>query len=146
MTEQTHFEDVEPGDEFEEPWSARPEAVATFLDIGTQRMNRLGRFSSEEGARAVGLERPIVPGTMSFAVLTRVVTDWMGTQGRLHSIDVNFRRPITQGDELRALALVTDTYEEDGAGLVKLDVYMENDRGERPLQGVAVVELPRRGA
>ena len=28
---------------------------------------------------------------------------------------------------------------------VKLDVYLENERGERPVQGTAIVELPRRG-
>jgi hypothetical protein len=25
-----------------------------------------------------------------------------------------------------------------------MDVYLENDRGERPVQGIAVLELPRR--
>ena len=76
-------------------------------------------------------------------LLTRLVTDWMGPQGKLRTIDVDFRRPVEHGDQLRALGLITDTEEQDGAGIVKLDVYLENDRGERPLQGVAIVELPR---
>ena len=31
-----------------------------------------------------------------------------------------------------------------GTGAVHLDVTLENDRGEKPVQGTAVVELPRR--
>ena len=41
--------------------------------------------------------------------------------------------------------LVTDTLEDGGRPTVKLDVYLENERGERPVQGTAIVELPRRG-
>jgi len=68
----------------------------------------------------------------------------MGPEGRLQAIDVSYRRPVQQGDHLKLLALVTDASEEAEGPRVKLDVYLENDRGERPLQGTAVVELPRR--
>jgi len=142
--EQRYFEDVEPGDEIETPWDASQEAVAEFM--ATRRLAS-GVPPIEDGPEQVrpGFDRPIVPGSMSLAVLSRLVTDWMGPRGRLRSISANYRRPVYRDDRLRALALVTDTEEQDGAeGLVKLDVYLENERGERPLQGVAVVELPRR--
>ena len=47
-------------------------------------------------------------------------------------VDVSFRRSITHGDNLTAHALVTDT--DPAKRLVKLDVYLANDKGERPLQ------------
>lgn len=143
--EQRYFEDVEPGDEIAEPWDATPEAVAEFM--ATRRLAS-GVPPIEDGPEQVrpGFDRPIVPGSMSMAVLSRVVTDWMGPHGRLRSISASYRRPVYRDDRLRALALVTDVEEQgDASGLVKLDVYIENERGERPLQGVAVVELPRRG-
>lgn len=143
--EQRCFEDVEPGDEIESPWDATPEAVAEFM--ATRRLAS-GVPPIEDGPEQVrpGFERPIVPGSMSLAVLSRLVTDWMGPYGRLRSMSADYRRPVYRDDRLRAIALVTDTEEgADGRGLVKLDVYIENERGERPLQGVAVVELPRRG-
>lgn len=142
--EQRYFEDVEPGDEIETPWDATPEAVAEFM--ATRRLAS-GVPPVEDGPQQVrpGFERPIVPGSMSMAVLSRLVTDWMGPYGRLRSMSVSYRRPVYRDDRLRALALVTDADEATAAGgLVKLDVYLENERGERPLQGVAVVELPRR--
>jgi acyl dehydratase len=146
--QQPYFEDIDPGDEFEESWTAQTEQVVAYVDMNMNGGGAAGgRFTSQEGAEAVGMPRPIVPGVMSMCILTRVVTDWMGPQGVLRFIDVDFRRPVQHGDQLRALALITDTEEESGgAGVVKLDVYLENERGERPLQGVAIVELPRKVA
>ena len=43
---------------------------------------------------------------------------------------------------MKLSALVVDTIIEEGKGIIKLDVALENDRGEKPLQGTAVVELP----
>ena len=145
MAEQPYFDNVEPGDEFEEAWTAETPQVAAYVDMNMGGAGAAGgRFTSQEGAEAVGMPKPIVPGVMSMCILTRLVTDWMGAQGKLRFIDVDFRRPVQHGDNLRALGLVTDTEQEaGGAGVVKLDVYLENERGERPLQGVAIVELPK---
>jgi len=143
--EQRYFEDVEPGDELEDWWQATPEAVIAF---GHTRHRGPGgvpaQFMDPDGV-SPGFERPIVPGPMSLAILSRLVTDWMGPRGKLRRFRVDYRRPVYRDDRVRLLALVTDAEEESGRGLVKLDVYFENERGERPLQGVAVVELPRRG-
>ena len=99
----------------------------------------------EGGRGGLCLERPIVPGAMTVAIRSRVVTDGIGAQGRLHSLDISFRRPVQQGDVLRISGLVTGTSDEDGPR-VMLDVFMANERGERPRQGTAVGELPRRPA
>jgi acyl dehydratase len=148
MANQPYFEEVDPGDEFEDSWTADPEHVVAYVELNMGGVTAAsGRFTTQEGAEAVGMPKPIVPGVMSMCLLTRVVTDWMGERGVLRFIDVDFRRPVQHGDNLRALGLVTDTDEEpSGAGVVKLDVYLENERGERPLQGVAIVELPRKGS
>ncbi len=145
---QPYFEEVDPGDEFEETWTAETAQVVAYVEMNMGGGEAGGgRFTSQEGAEAVGMPKPIVPGVMSMCVLTRLVTDWMGERGVLRLIDVDFRRPVQHGDNLKALGLVTDTdSDEAGAGIVKLDVYLENERGERPLQGVAIVELPRQSA
>jgi acyl dehydratase len=142
---QRYFEDVEPGDEFDEPWVPTHASVLAYLAVGNPEAgNRPDRFTDDEAARKIGMPRAIVPGALSLCMATRLVTDWMGPQGKLQSIDVDYRRAALHDDNLRILGLVTDTDEVDGAPVIKLDVYIENDRGERPLQGVAVVELPRR--
>lgn len=143
-----HFEDVDLGDEFEGEWAVDHDVVVSYLSLdGAGRGDDTPRrFTDPESARRLGLERPIAPGVLCMAVLTRHVTDWMGDRGRLASIDVNFRRPVYHGDRLRFVGLVTDIEASDAGGEVKLDVYFENERGERPLQGVAVIELPTRAS
>ena len=153
--EDRYFEDVDPADKFEEAVQPTLGAVIGWLTVDAPRRGWVDdgagqadlprtRFTDAELAREQGLPAAIVPGAMSMAILTRLVTDWMGPDGTLRSIEVDFRRLVLHEDNLRCIGLVTDALEEDGAGIVKLDVYMENERGERPLQGTAVVELPHR--
>lgn len=148
---QRYFEDVTVGDEYEEYQQPTTEHVMEFLQSGNGPRGGGeggGRFSDVSEARRQGLERPIVPGTMSSAMITRIVTDWMGPLGRIVSLDVSFRRPVLHNDRLRCLAVVTDAgddaLEAGGPGIVRLDLALENERGERPVQGTAEVELPRR--
>ena len=141
-----YFEDVDLGDEFEGEWLAEPARVLAYiaLEPGGPAGDTQSRFTDPVRAKKLGFERPIVPGALSMSVLTRYVTDWMGDAGELESIDVNFRRPVLHEDRLRFVGLITDTEPDGDGGRVKLDVYFENDRGDRPLQGVAVVVLPSR--
>ena len=141
------FEDIGIGDEIESSWTPAREQVLAYIGLepGGPADDTQGRFTDPERARKLGFERPIVPGAFSMSVLTRLVTDWMGDDGRLESIDINFRRPVLQEDRLRSAGLVTDAEPSGGGGgRVRLDLYFENERGERPLQGVAVVVLPPR--
>ena len=143
--EQRYFGEVDLGDEFEEEVTPTPEMVKAFQGLNPARGGPGdGRFDSDEGARSIGLRAAIVPGVMSFSIISRLVQDWMGPEGTLHTIDVSYRRPVQQNDKLKLQALVTDADETPEGPRVKLDVYMENERGERPLQGTAVVELPGR--
>jgi hypothetical protein len=147
--EQRYFDDVKLGDEFEEMQQPTAEHVQQFLGQtarsgqggGRGRDRAGGRFTDTAAARQQGLERAIVPGNMSMAMITRLLTDWMGPLGHIVEMDVSYRRPVLQGDELRSIALVTDA---EKAPRVHLDLALENDRGERPLQGTAIVELPTR--
>ena len=152
MTNQTvtqrYFDDISVGDSFEETKTTTTPQVVAFVNANGLP-NGGGRFTDPVAAKALGLAKPIVPGPMSASMLTRVVTDWMGPLGRILSIDVSFRRPVQHDDVLRYVALVTDVngdgdFAGTGSGAVHLDVTLANDRGETPVQGTAVVELPRR--
>jgi acyl dehydratase len=143
--EQRYFDDVNLGDEFEEIQQPTSEHVQQFLGQSAtgnrDRSPGSARFTDTATARSQGLERPIVPGNMSMAMITRLVTDWMGPLGHIVELDVSYRRPIMHDDKLRSIALVTDA---ETSPRVHLDLALENERGERPLQGTAIVELPLR--
>ncbi|MSQ30446.1 MAG: hypothetical protein EXR64_00235 [Dehalococcoidia bacterium] len=145
---QRYLEDVSVGDMFEETQQPTHAQVVEFLDI-TGLFPGDARITDAETARAAGLEAAIVPGPMSASMLTRLVTDWMGPLGRVLSLDVSYRRAVWHDDRLRCVALVTDVngdgdFEGTGEGAVHLDVTLENERGEKPVQGTAIVVMPRR--
>ncbi len=147
MSEQCYGEDVEPGDEIG-PLLKHPDLalVQAYLvsgrGMGGGAGGGMSRFTDAEAAGRDGLSGPIVPGPLSQAFLAQLLTDWAGMAGRLRSLDVNFRRPTQQGEELKCLGLVTDKREDGARTIVQLDVFIEDPRGDRPTQGVAEVELP----
>ena len=140
---QTYFEDVEPGDEIG-PLVKEPtkEQIRDFVSLSELRM---GRFTSDQAAQGEGLRGIIVPGNMSMSFLSQLLTDWAGDQGRLTKLEVNFRRMVEPGDRLECKATVTDMETADGQNLVTLDAFIENQKGERPIQGTAQVVLPGKG-
>ena len=142
---QRYLEDVEVGEELEHTERYDTERIERYFERakawGAAARQRDGRFTNLADARSNGLERPMVPGPMSQAMINRMLTDWMGPFGRLRTLDLSFRRPVLQNDVVRCVILVTDA---DEGGLVSLDVTLENESGERAVLGTATVELPRR--
>ena len=139
---QPYFEDVEIGDLIG-PVVKRPkrEEVRAFAVLSKLP----DRFISDEGARREGWGNMIVSSWQSMGYLAQLLTDWMGQMGSLSSLDVSFRRIVEMEDRLECTAVVTDTVVRDGAHVVVLDAFIENQRGERPLQATAEVVLPSRG-
>jgi hypothetical protein len=146
VAEQLYGADIEAGDEIG-PLLKSPdlEQVKAFLGVWrTEDRNPdvSARFTTGEGRGNIGFNSPIVPGPMSFAFVSQLLTDWAGPLGRIRNLDLNDRRPTRHGEELKCIGLITDTHEEGGETIVKLDVFIEDPRGDRPTQGVAEVTLP----
>ena len=140
---QTYFEEVELGDEVG-PLVKEPtkEQIRDYVSLSEVRMSR---FTSDQAAQGEGLRGIIVPGNMSMSFLSQLLTDWAGQRGQLTSLEVNFRRMVEPGDRLECKATVTDMQSVDGQNIVTLDAFIENQKGERPIQGTAQVVLPSRG-
>jgi acyl dehydratase len=139
---QVYFEDFELGDEvgpmIKEPTREQLDAFTKVWGTG------VGRFTSDEAARAEGFTGVIIPGNMSMAFLAQLLTEWAGSSGKLKRLEVDFRRSVQPGDKLNCTGIITDTQTNDGENQVTLDVYIETQKGERALQGTALVLLPSR--
>ena len=85
----------------------------------------------EEIARAMGLPGVIAHGMLNYALLSRAVTDWLGDPGRLRSLAVRFSTMVQPGDTVKARGRVKSI--DEGAGTATLDLWMENQRGEKVL-------------
>jgi acyl dehydratase len=98
------------------------------------------RFMDDEGARAEGLPGMIAPGNMSLGMLSRLVTDWIGTSGaRLARLGTTYRQPVQPDHTLTLNGFVTHL--EPAEKRVEIDVWIENEDGERLVIGTASVEF-----
>ena len=100
------------------------------------------RFMDDEGARKEGLPGMIAPGNMSLGMLAKLVTDWIGTSGaRLARLGTTYRQPVQPGHVIALNGFVTHV--EPAEKRVEVDVWIENEDGERLVIGTASVEFPR---
>ena len=72
-----------------------------------------------------------------------LITNWMSDRGFLKSLAVTLTLPNVYGDATWCNGLVRRLYRQDDQHLVDLEVWCENQRGQRTAQGVATVVLPR---
>ncbi|WP_131744894.1 MaoC/PaaZ C-terminal domain-containing protein [Frankia sp. Cppng1_Ct_nod] len=85
------------------------------------------------------------PGVFSHGMLVmgltaRAVTDWVG-DGRLTRYGVRFKSQVWPGDRLTARVTVAGLRDDDGVGLVDLDVVTLNERGEEVIAGYATARV-----
>ena len=71
-----------------------------------------------------------------------LITNWMSDRGFLKSLAVTLTLPNVYGDATWCHGLVRRVYQQDDQHLVDLEVWCENQRGQRTAQGVATVVLP----
>ncbi len=89
-----------------------------------------------------------VPGTYDYGPqrsswVATMVTNWMGDSGVLKRIKTELRRFNTMGDSTWCKGKITKKYQQDGFPLVDIDVWAENQRGEKTVtNAAATVMLP----
>jgi acyl dehydratase len=99
------------------------------------------RFTDDEGARKEGLPGMIAPGNMSLALLSRLVTDWIGARGaRLARLGTTYRQPVQPDHNITLNGFVTHV--DPTEKRVEIDVWIENEDAERLVIGTASVEFP----
>lgn len=96
--------------------------------------HRAQRWGGMPGALEANTER--VPW------LTHLLLNWCGDHGFVSRLDLRFPVQNMVGDVTRGYGRVTGKRNEDGRGLVDLDVWQENQLGHRITEGVAEVVLP----
>ena len=130
------FDDVFEGDEIEtdsfEHSKDRVRAYARASDIF------FPRFTDDEGARREGLPGMITPGNMSMGLIATFLERWAGP-GSVRRLGTTFRGLLLPGRTIRICGVVTQR--DDTMRSVEVDVWIENDDGERAVIGTATVAL-----
>src|SRR5262252_6085316 len=96
------------------------------------------RFTDDEGARREGLPGMITPGNMSMGLIATYLEAWSGP-GSLRRLGTTFRGLLLPDRTIRVCGVVTERDED--ARTAEVDVWIENDDGERAVIGTATLKL-----
>ena len=99
----------------------------------------------DEFARAAGMGGVFAHGMLSMGFVAQSVTDWLGA-GTVRKLGVRFSALVRLKDVITCTGRVLGTNEKNGERLVELEVWAENQRGEKVVTGRATAALQSRSA
>ena len=134
------YEDVNIGDALgpEEMYLSKDQVRAYAKAMGMW----VARFTDDEEARKEGLPGMITPGNMSLAILSKLVTDWIGTgAAKMTRLGTTYRQPVIPDHTVALHGFVT--HKNDAERTVEMDVWIESEDAERLVIGTATVHFPQ---
>ena len=97
----------------------------------------------DEFAKAAGMGGVFAHGMLSMGFVAQALTDWTGA-GRVRKLGVRFAALVRLKDVVTCHGRVVSKSSKDDAHLVELEIWAENQRGEKVVTGRATVALPSR--
>lgn len=139
------FADVRPGDEL--PSLERGPLSTVHLMRFSAAIENWHRIHYDErfATEHEGLPGLLVSGSWKQHFVAQAVRAWLGPDGWLASIELQFRKMNVVGETLTAWGAVAGRSERDGLGIVTLDVGIRNEAGLESSPGTAVGVLPLEG-
>jgi hypothetical protein len=135
----TYFDDVKVGDEL-------PPLVKGRCTRSSSRATRgLRRLQPDPPGPRVrqggGMNDVFAHGMLSMGFVGQLVTDWAGA-GNVRKLGVRFAGIVRLKDTITCRGRVLA---KSGKDLVDLEIWAENQRGEKVVTGKATVAIPPRG-
>jgi acyl dehydratase len=118
-----------------------PKNVYVSPETGIPIHPAAGHFDVEI-AHEVGMPGAYDQGWMRINWAGHLVTNWIGDWGFVRKLNVRLLLPNLVGDITWLKGKVTRKLIQNGEHLVELDCWGENQRGEKNLEGIALVRLP----
>lgn len=101
-------------------------------------------FLDPVAARATGLERPLIPAEYKSAYLLAYLRQLAKPNGRIVRLQSGFRRPDYHGNRFTIGGQITRIEPVEGGKEVHLELWIEQESGDRSVRSSAVVFLPER--
>jgi len=113
------------------------DAINKFEACGI--VDRPNIHNDPEAAKAAGIgSSPIASGRMTTAFVSEAMREFFGAGwGRSGKTDLNFIRPVRDGDSITVRATVKDKVVEGKKTRIVFDVYAENQNGDKTAVGSA---------
>ena len=120
------------------------ESINLFESCGI--LNRANIHNDPElAARRLGTNYAIASGRMSIAFCTEAMRKFVGADDfhRSGNVNLKFLRPVKDGDTVTVHGqLINREAQDDGSTLVTVDVYCENQNGDKTAVGQASARFP----
>lgn len=143
MTEQVYWEDVDEGSEVP-PLVKEPDSLQLVKYAGAS-LDFYQIHYDKDFAIGNNLPGIIVHGALKGAWLAQLMTNWVGMEGSVKKLKVQYRGMDVPGDKLTCKGTVVKKYTDEGQHLVDCEIWLENGKGERTTPGTSTVALPSRG-
>src|SRR3990172_12742594 len=121
MADQVYFEDVSVGRERPPIKIAPDKQQLVKFAAGSGDFNPL--HFDEKFANNMGLPETIVHGRFKYALVGRLVNEWIGYQGRIKKFGVSYRGMDLPNREITAKGVVTAKRQDGGENIVELDIW-----------------------
>ena len=144
MSKRLYWEDVQEGQDIP-ALEKKPTTQQLAMYAGASLDFNPIHYDKEK-ALADGLPGVILHGALKNAWLAQLLTDWVGPDGALRKLSVQYRGMDVPDDTLTIRGKASRTYVEGGRHFVDCEVWLENGKGEKTTPGTATVVLPSREA
>ena len=142
MSDQIYFEDVEED-------SVLP---TVRKDPTTQQLVKYAGASGDyyqihydkDFAKNNDLPDVILHGALKNAFLGQLMTDFVGVNGSLKKLSVQYRAMDIPGTPVFAKGVIKKKYVEDGENIVECEIKLETHEGTVTTPGYAIASLPTR--
>ena len=138
MNKNLHFEDIKEG----------MEIPAIKKNPTTQQLVKYAGASGDfyqihydmEYAKNNGLPGVILHGALKNAFLGQLITDWIGTSGKLKMLEVQYKGMDLPGTPVYAKGIVSKIIDENN---INCDLWLETENGDKTTIGKATIQLPK---
>ena len=124
-----------------------PEKLPNNYDksyYGAAVLPSIGHQDAKVATVDLGMPGPYDNGPQRCGMMLTVATNWMGDNGYVRKYSARVKMPVIFGDCNYFKGKVTGKRVEDGAGVVDVELWGENQFGQTTIKGSAVIELLRR--
>jgi len=139
MTQTTDLGDVKVGDEL--PEFVRATGLHNWNRFAAVNYEFVPIHMDDEAGREAGYPSAFGMGSLQWSYLHGLIYSWVGDRGTIVSIGCQFRNANTKGMTVTGKGKVTAVRDEGGRRLVDLDVWTEDQDGNKLAPGQATVEL-----
>ena len=144
MAVNVYFEDVEVGLEIPS-WSRKTDFMNWNRYAAVNDEFVFIHMDDEAGRRAQNEQGAFGMGNLRFGYLLNMLRDWAGDEVEVRELGCQFRARNQKNETLTCVGKIVEKKVEDGDNLVRLEIEVLNDAGQKTTPGHAVVVLPSRG-